>query len=89
MTVLVDSGDDGFPEQTWINRRINVGSAVIELTDPCPRCVMATQAVEELPADRGVMRTLVRETRHIAGVYGIVVTPGLVEHGALVDLRTD
>jgi uncharacterized protein YcbX len=85
MTVLVDTdGDEDFPEQQWIGRRIRLGSAVIELTDPCPRCVMATQAVEELPADRGVMRTLVREARHIAGVYGIVITPGVVERDAVV-----
>jgi uncharacterized protein YcbX len=94
MTVLVDTDDtngtaydDGdFPEQAWIGRRISLGGAVIELTDPCPRCVMATQAVEEVPADRGVMRTLVREARHIAGVYGIVITPGAVDRDAVVEL---
>jgi hypothetical protein len=30
------------------------------------------------------MRTLVREARHIAGVYGIVIAPGVVERDAVV-----
>ena len=85
MNRLVDTGEaDGYPELEWIGRRIRIGEAVIELTDGCPRCVMVTQAVDELPKDPRLMRTLVRETQHIAGVYGTVVEAGSVDVGAAV-----
>ena len=86
MNLLVETeGADGLRELEWIGQRVHVGSAVVELTDGCPRCVMVTQAVDELPKDRELMRTLVRETHHVAGVYGIVINAGTVEEGALVE----
>lgn len=85
MNLLVDTGEaDGYPELEWIGRQVQIGTAVVELTDGCPRCVMVTQAVDELPKDPRLMRTLVRETQHIAGVYGTVTTPGRVDVGAVV-----
>lgn len=86
MNLLVDTAAaDGFRELEWVGRRLRVGSAVVEITDACPRCVMVTQAVDEVPADRSLMRTLVRETQHVAGVYGIVITAGTVERGSDVE----
>lgn len=85
MNLLVDTGEaDGYPELDWIGRRIRIGTAVVELTDACPRCAMVTQAFEELPKDPRLMRTLVRETQHVAGVYGTVVEAGSVDVGAAV-----
>jgi uncharacterized protein YcbX len=75
--VAADDGD-GYPEQRWIGRRLRVGTAVLEIVTGCPRCVVVTQAVDELPQDHRVMRTLVRENRHTAGVYARVVAEGEV-----------
>jgi len=69
---------DGYPEQRWIGRHLRVGTAVLEIVTGCPRCVVVTQAVDELPQDHRVMRTLVRENRHTAGVYARVVAEGNV-----------
>jgi uncharacterized protein YcbX len=69
---------DGYPEQSWIGRHIRVGTAVLEIVTGCPRCVVVTQAVDELPQDHRVMRTLVRENRHTAGIYARVTTEGEV-----------
>jgi uncharacterized protein YcbX len=69
---------DGYPEQSWIGRHIRVGTAVLEIVTGCPRCVVVTQAVDELPQDHRVMRTLVRENRHTAGIYARVDTEGEV-----------
>ena len=55
-----------------------MGTAVLEIVTGCPRCVVVTQAVDELPQDHRVMRTLVRENRHTAGVYARVVAEGEV-----------
>ena len=71
----------GFPEQEWVGRRLRVGDAVLEVVVGCPRCVMTTRPFADLPADRAVLRTIVREAGQNAGVYARVVQPGKVaEH---------
>ena len=87
MNLLVETNDsEGYPEQAWIGRRLRVGTAVIEVETGCPRCVMVTQAVEGVPQDHRIMRTLVRETRHTAGIYAGVVAEGAVRVGDEVSL---
>jgi uncharacterized protein YcbX len=76
----------GYPELGWMNRRLRVGGAVIAAVMGCPRCVMVTQPVDELPQDHRVMRTLVRETHHTAGLYADVVEEGDVRVGDVVEL---
>jgi uncharacterized protein YcbX len=87
MNLLVDA-DDGsdYPEMGWIGRRLRVGTAVLEIAMGCPRCVMVTQPADELPQDRQVMRTLVRETKHIAGIYAGVAQAGEVRTGDTIEL---
>ncbi len=77
---------DGYPEMAWLGRRLRAGTAVIEIAMACPRCVMATQAVEEIPHDPRIMRTLVGETSHNAGVYVSIVEEGEVRVGDAVEL---
>lgn len=80
--VLIDAVlADGYPELEWIGRQIRIGTAVIEVVMGCPRCVMVTQAADELPQDHRTMRTLVRETKHLAGVYARVLTAGAMRPG--------
>jgi uncharacterized protein YcbX len=87
--LLVDAvAVDGYPEMEWIGRRLRVGTAVIEVVTGCPRCVMVTQAADEVPQDHRVMRTLVRETKHIAGVYARVLIEGEVRPGDDVQFST-
>jgi len=80
--LLVETDErDGFPELAWLGRRLRVGSALIEVVTGCPRCVMVTLAGDGLPQDARIMRTLVRETRHTAGIYASVVEEGSVRVG--------
>lgn len=82
--LLVDAtatNDEPWPELAWVGRRATIGEATIEFVTPCPRCVMITRAVEELPMDRSIMRTVVREADQNLGVYATVVTPGVVREG--------
>lgn len=67
-------------------RRVRLGTAVIDVVTGCPRCVVVTQAVDGVPQDHRVMRTLVRETRHIAGIYAGVVEEGVVRVGDEVSI---
>lgn len=72
---------DRWPEQAWIGRRFALGTAEIEIVCTCPRCVMITRSVAELPEDRSIMRTVVREADQNLGVYATVTKPGVVAVG--------
>ncbi len=88
-SVVVDTGADGadattpgHPEFDWIGRRATIGAATIEFGAPCPRCVMVTRQInDEIPADRAVLRHIVRDLDQNLGVYASVVTPGTVAVG--------
>jgi uncharacterized protein YcbX len=77
---------EGYPELGWLERRLLVGSSEIQVVTGCPRCVMSTQAVDEIPQDHRIMRTLVREIRHTAGIYAGIATAGRVSLGDEVRL---
>lgn len=77
---------EGFPELDWVGWRLRVGACVLQVVVGCPRCVMTTQPADDLPHDPGVMRTLVRETKHVAGVYAQVIEPGEVRVGDAIEV---
>ena len=88
--LLIDSDVlDGYPELAWIGRKLRVGTAIIHIVMGCPRCVMVTHKEHDLPQDHRLMRTLVRETNHIAGVYASVVEEGDVREGDTIELLGD
>lgn len=87
--LLVDldaTDDDPWPELAWIGERATIGGVTIEFVAPCPRCVMVTRELAELPVDRSVLRTIVREADQNLGVYATVVTPGTIREGDLLTL---
>jgi hypothetical protein len=79
--LVIETPDDGFPELAWAGERLRVGDALVEVTIPCPRCVMITHGFAELPKDPGLMRALVREAGGNLGVYARVAEPGPVRVG--------
>jgi uncharacterized protein YcbX len=87
MNILVEGDIAGdYPELSWVGRKVRVGQAVIDVDTECPRCSMVTQAVDEVPHDPRVMRTLVREIHHSAGIYAAVHTPGMVRVGDEIEV---
>ena len=92
-SLVVDTGDTpGHPEFSWTGRRARIGDegsgAVVEFLSPCPRCVMTTREVRTgpgagdiLPADRAILRHIVRDLDQNLGVYAQVVSPGTVRAG--------
>jgi uncharacterized protein YcbX len=85
--LLIESPEaDGFPEISWAGRRLRIGSAVLKVSVPCPRCVMITHGFADLPRDPGLMRTVVREANQAMGVYATVETPGEATLGDEVEL---
>ncbi len=87
--LVVDTGDEpGHPELGWLGRQLVIGDVVLDLPHACPRCVMVTREIDAtVPADRAVLRHIVRELDQNLGVYATVVTPGRIEVGATVELR--
>ncbi len=85
--LLIETGSDApYPERSWVGRGLRVGSAELEITMDCPRCVMTTHGFGDLPKDPGIMRTLVRENGGDLGVYASVTRPGAVKQGDPVTL---
>ena len=88
-SIVVDTGGDGadastpgHPEFDWTGRRATIGTATIEFGAPCPRCVMVTREINDaIPADRAVLRHIVRDLDQNLGVYATIVTPGTVRVG--------
>jgi uncharacterized protein YcbX len=87
VVVAVDEHVDGeFPEQAWVGRKLRLGDVELEVTLPCPRCVMVTRDFADLSTDRQVLRTIVRHADQNLGVYANVVRPGPLEAGTPITL---
>lgn len=86
--MVIDTSDapGDHPEFAWVGRRIRIGGLVAEVVVRMQRCAMIVHEQADLPRDRTVLRTLVRETGHTLGVAASVVQPGLVAIGDLVEL---
>ena len=95
MNVIVDSPEEGFIENDWVNHQLQVGEARLKVAVPDSRCVMTTLAQEDLPKDSEILKTLARHNRvqvadagqyPCAGVYAVVQTPGSIRTNDLVVL---
>lgn len=93
-SIVVDTGDDGLdattpghPEFDWSGRTATIGTATIEFGAPCPRCVMVTREIDaDVPADRAVLRHIVRDLDQNLGTYATVTEPGTIRRGDPVHL---
>jgi len=79
--ILLGVEGDGWIEDGWVERQVEVGDAVLSPIEPCTRCTMVTRAQPGLDADKDVFRTLARHHQGKFGVWSDVVTPGAVSTG--------
>jgi uncharacterized protein YcbX len=96
MNVIVDTPADGFPENAWLGRALQIGDGVmLGVAMPDPRCVMTTVAQEGLERDPQVLKALARHNRldvgggglyPCAGVYAVVAAAGTIRTGDGVTL---
>lgn len=89
-SILVDHPGEGFAEQDWVGRSLQVGTAVLSVLAPTPRCIMITLDQQGLPGDVGLLRTLARHNRidvagsgrfACLGAYAAVTQPGEIHVG--------
>ena len=79
--IMVDTDDSGFAENQWIGQDCQIGDAILHIEMACPRCIMTTHAVEDLPKDPRIMRSLVTLNEGNLGVYASIKRPGRIRCG--------
>jgi uncharacterized protein YcbX len=86
-SIVIDTPESGHPEFTWTGKIAQLGTAVIEFLDPCPRCIMITRRINDsIPEDRAILRHVVRDLNQVVGVYARIVTPGKFSVGDALKL---
>jgi uncharacterized protein YcbX len=78
--VLLD-GLGAFGEEAWIGRRLRLGTAVLEVSAPSPRCVMVNAETADLPAQPGNLAAIGRLHDGKLGVVATVIRPGRIREG--------
>lgn len=76
----------GLVESGWAGRSLRIGAVTLQCPAPTPRCAMTMQAQADLPFDRTILRTIVREADQNLGVYGTTTDHGVIEVGDAVEL---
>ena len=84
--IVETNGAGGFIENGWVGKTLRIGEVEMEITGPCPRCVMTTLAQGDLPKDSDVLRAAVRENGGEIGVYARIVAPGVMRRGDSVEI---
>ena len=82
------SAEKDFLEDAWVAHTLVIGDEVrLNVTGPCPRCVMTTLPQGDLPKDRGILRTAAQHNHVNIGVYAAVIRGGTIRRGDLVRLE--
>jgi uncharacterized protein YcbX len=79
--IVVATGPDqtGFVENEWIGHTVAIGDEVrLQISGPCPRCVMTTLPQGDLPRDSGILRTAAQHNQANVGIYAEVLAPGVI-----------
>ena len=84
--ILVETGDGevDFVEQRFIGKRLLIGAAVVEITEPCTRCAFTALGQPGLPFDKDVLHAIARHGGGGFGVLAKVVATGQVALGDTV-----
>ncbi len=73
---------EDFIENGWADGALAIGSQVcLNVTGPCPRCVMTTLPQGDLPQDLGILKTAVRHNKGGVGAYASVAKVGSTKRG--------
>lgn len=88
IVVEVASGEKDFVENAWVGHTLAIGNELrLNISGPCPRCVMTTLPQGDLPKDPGILRTAAQHNQVNVGVYAAVVRGGAIRRGDPVRLE--
>jgi uncharacterized protein YcbX len=75
------AGVDGLGERQWVGRALRIGTALIGVRRPRPRCVMTTFDPDTLEQDSLVLRRIVHDFEGAVALDCWVVEPGAIAVG--------
>ena len=78
------TGVDGLGERDWAGHAIRIGSALIGVKRPRPRCVMTTFHPDTLEREPAVLRRIAQEFGGRIALDCWVIEPGSIDRGARV-----
>lgn len=82
------AAEKDFVENAWVGHTLVIGDEVrLNVTGPCPRCVMTTLPQGDLPRDPGILRTVAQHNQVNVGVYAAVLRGGTIRRGDPVRLE--
>ena len=86
--IVVDTGSEtGYLENEWTGATLAIGDVTAFVDCPTPRCSMPTRAQQpDIPADKSVLKTIVRDADRLLGAYATPTKPGAVRVGDAVTL---
>lgn len=87
IVVQLNQKEDGFVENGWVGSRLALSEVRLNITGPCPRCVMTTLAQGDLPQDLGILKTAAKQNGANVGAYAAVAKGGRVRRGDSVLLE--
>jgi uncharacterized protein YcbX len=97
MNLIVETKEQGFVENHWVGRQLNIGDAVrLRVMMPDPRCVMTILGQDELPKDNEILKTIAQHNLiqvgsaglyPCAGIYAVVEASGTLRIGDRVVLN--
>ena len=79
--LLLEIDDEGWIEDGWAGRLLQIGSATIVPKEPCVRCTMVTRPQPGLTRDLDIYKTLSRHHGGLLGMWTEVLTAGTVRAG--------
>jgi uncharacterized protein YcbX len=84
--IETDAGLDGLVENDWLGKKLRIGDATLEITEPTVRCGMTVRPQKGLAFDKTILRTVCKEGNQCLGVGAHVREPGEVCQGDIVEI---
>ncbi len=82
ITVSSPPGTDGFVEEGWVGKEIQIGDeVVVKVEKPNRRCKVTTMKQADLPFDGKILETISQNNGNVLGVMCSVVRSGFVAVG--------
>ncbi|NOX51678.1 MAG: MOSC domain-containing protein [Gammaproteobacteria bacterium] len=79
-------GLEGLVENDWVGKRLKIGDVILDISAPTPRCGMTVRPQDDLPFDKSVLRTIVKEANQNLGVGAHCGHPGTILVGDSLEI---